>query len=212
MGAAQPSSLGHHRGGGPFRGSHRPGLPHLRPIRPSGAHERPGAGNVVAGQPNQKCGRDAQHQGGLLVLYPVFEHVNAPAVLSNGSALYDFEEGRMIYQTFLRAQAPADLAELARHCRRWTRWARPSPARWAKAFLRAQAPADLAELARAFPEIGFEAYHGEDIYVFQPNAVTQAHMAKVGTDYTLCPEIDGIPTPSAFLYRLASWHCPLEGC
>ena len=87
--------------------------------------------------------------------------MNAPAVLSNGSALYDFEEGRMIYQTFLRAQAPAD----------------------------------LAELARAFPEIGFEAYHGEDIYVFQPNAVTQAHMAKVGTDYTLCPEIDGIPTP-----------------
>ena len=39
--------------------------------------------------------------------------MNAPAVLSNGSALYDFEEGRMIYQTFLRAQAPADLAELA---------------------------------------------------------------------------------------------------
>ena len=87
--------------------------------------------------------------------------MNAPAVLSNGSALYDFEEGRMIYQTFLRARAPAD----------------------------------LAELARAFPEIGFEAYHGEDIYVFQPNAVTQAHMAKVGTDYTLCPGIDGIPTP-----------------
>ena len=87
--------------------------------------------------------------------------MNAPAVLSNGSALYDFAQNKMLLQTFLRPQAPAD----------------------------------LEALARAFPLIGFEAYFGEDIYVFQPNAVTDAHMAKVGTSYTQCAHIRDIPTP-----------------
>ena len=38
--------------------------------------------------------------------------MNAPAVLSNGAAIYDFQVGRMLEQTCLPDTAPADLAEL----------------------------------------------------------------------------------------------------
>ena len=106
--------------------------------------------------------------------------MNAPAVLSNGSAIYDFAQDRMVFQTFLRPQAAAD----------------------------------LETLARAFPEIGFEAYFGEEIYVFHPNQVTDAHMAKVGTSYTRCDRIQDIPTPwtkvilqqdSPYLLQVQRW-------
>lgn len=40
--------------------------------------------------------------------------VNAPVVLSNGSALYDFQAGRMVCQTFLPERSSRDLAELVR--------------------------------------------------------------------------------------------------
>ena len=112
--------------------------------------------------------------------------MNAPAVLSNGSALYDFAGDRMLFQTFLREQAPQD----------------------------------LERLAQAFPEIGFEAYFGEEIFVYQPNAVTDSHMAKVGTQYTLCTRIADMPTPwtkvilqqdYGYLLQVQAWmkeHCP----
>ena len=32
----------------------------------------------------------------------------------------------------------------------------------------------------AFPQLGMEAYHGEDIYVFRPNWITDLHMKKGG--------------------------------
>ena len=38
--------------------------------------------------------------------------MNAPAVLSNGAAIYDFRAGRMLEQTCLPDTAPADLARL----------------------------------------------------------------------------------------------------
>lgn len=38
--------------------------------------------------------------------------MNAPAVLSNGAAIYDFQAGRMLEQTCLPDTAPADLASL----------------------------------------------------------------------------------------------------
>ena len=79
--------------------------------------------------------------------------VNAPVVLSNGSALYDFQADRMILQTMLPDTAPEDLGDV---------------------------------LAR-FPTLGAEFYHGEDIYVHNPNYITDAHMRKVGTEYTVCP-------------------------
>ena len=56
------------------------------------------------------------------------------------------------------------------------------------------APQWLVRLCEEFPALGFEAYHGEDIYVHNPNRVTWAHMAKVGETCTPCPILD-MPTP-----------------
>jgi len=86
--------------------------------------------------------------------------INAPVILSNGSALYDFQRQKMLYQTQLHEEAPRD----------------------------------LARLCEQIPEVGFEAYHGEDIYVYRPNWVTDVHMEKVGTSYAVCP-IEQMPTP-----------------
>ncbi len=72
---------------------------------------------------------------------PGTPYPQAPAILSNGSAIYDFDADRMLRQTFLPRESAAH----------------------------------LAELAEAFPALGFEAYHGEDIYVHNPNRVTRAH-------------------------------------
>lgn len=86
--------------------------------------------------------------------------INAPVVLSNGSALYDFQAGRMLEQTFLPPSAPEN----------------------------------FAQLLEEFPSVGIEAYHQEDIYVWNPNPITDAHMKKVGTDYHICP-VSQVPTP-----------------
>ena len=86
--------------------------------------------------------------------------INAPVILSNGSALYDFSAGRMVYETFL-----------------------PDRAR-----------EDLQEVARAVPEIGFEAYHHDDIYVYQPNAVTRNHLGRAGMGAAEVP-IAQMPLP-----------------
>ena len=85
---------------------------------------------------------------------------NAPVVLSNGSALYDFKAGRMVHETFL----PPWVA------------------------------GDLEEVARVFPDIGFEAYHGDDIYAYQPNGVTEAHITRAKAHYTQLP-IAQMPQP-----------------
>lgn len=81
-------------------------------------------------------------------------------ILSNGSALYDFQAGRMVYETFL----PERVGQ------------------------------DLCQLARDIPEIGFEAYHGDDIYAYQPNAVTEAHITRAKAHYTQLP-IAQMPQP-----------------
>ena len=86
--------------------------------------------------------------------------MNAPAVLSNGAAIYDFQAGRMLEQTCLPDTAPAD----------------------------------LAALMEEFPSLSLEVYHGEDIYVCHPNAITLAHLKKVNCDYTERPIAD-MPTP-----------------
>lgn len=86
--------------------------------------------------------------------------VNAPVILSNGSALYDFREDRMLEQTYLPDSAPED----------------------------------LAALLEEFPTMALEVYHGEDIYVWNPNDITDAHMRKVGTDYTVTP-LGEMPLP-----------------
>ena len=86
--------------------------------------------------------------------------LNAPVVLSNGAALFDYESDAYLEQSFLDADAPAR----------------------------------MAQLCRDFPELAFEAYHGEDIYVHNPNNITSAHLAKVGGSHHTVP-IGAMPTP-----------------
>ena len=86
--------------------------------------------------------------------------LDAPVVLSNGSAIYDFSKNEMLEQTFLPPSAPADFSAI------------------------------LAQ----FPSVGAEVYHAEDIYAWNPNYITEAHMKKVGGGYTVLP-FDQMPTP-----------------
>ena len=86
--------------------------------------------------------------------------VNAPVILSNGSALYDFQKNEMVLQTML----PDSCLE------------------------------DLSDVLTRFPSLGAEFYHGEDIYVHNPNYITEAHMKKVGTEYEICP-VPQMPRP-----------------
>lgn len=53
---------------------------------------------------------------------------------------------------------------------------------------------DMVEVVRAFPEIAFEAYHGEDIYAFQPNEVTWRHLQRAKCDCIVRP-LEDIPLP-----------------
>ena len=85
---------------------------------------------------------------------------NAPVVLSNGAAIYDYAGDRYLLESFLPRNAPQMLARLC----------------------------DM------FPALGFEAYHGEDIYVHNPNRVTREHLAKVGGTQILRPILD-MPAP-----------------
>lgn len=90
------------------------------------------------------------------------EHLqfNAPVILSNGAAIYDYEADRYLVRTTL----PEDMT------------------------------ARMVELCRQFPELGFEAYHEEDIYVHNPNLVTETHLARMGVPHRECP-IEEMPTP-----------------
>lgn len=111
--------------------------------------------------------------------------INAPVVLSNGAAIYDFEQETMLLDTQLDQRAPQD----------------------------------FQALMDAMPDLGLETYYGDDIYVFRPNAVTDAHMRKVGTDYSIQP-IPDMPTPwnkaivqqeYPQLLKARAWleeHCP----
>lgn len=85
---------------------------------------------------------------------------NAPVVLSNGAAIYDYAADRYLERTLLDEKTPARVTSL---CNR-------------------------------FPDLGFEAYHGEDIYVHNPNVVTMQHLKRVDQPYTTCP-ISEMPAP-----------------
>lgn len=86
--------------------------------------------------------------------------INAPVVLSNGSALYDFERNQMLEQTFLSPTVVED----------------------------------FEHLLATFPSLGLESYHEEDIFVWNPNLITESHMKKVGTDYKIRP-VAQMPVP-----------------
>lgn len=53
---------------------------------------------------------------------------------------------------------------------------------------------DMLDVCTKFPELGFEAYYQNEIYVHNPNIVTQKHMERVGMDYTILP-IEQLPMP-----------------
>lgn len=86
--------------------------------------------------------------------------LNAPVVLSNGAAIYDYQVGRYLARTQLGPEIPAR----------------------------------LTTLCQVFPQLAFEAYHGEHIYVHNPNLVTMEHLHRVGAPYVTCP-ISDMPTP-----------------
>lgn len=54
--------------------------------------------------------------------------------------------------------------------------------------------ADLIDLARRLPEVGLEAYHGEDAYIWNPNPWTWYHLNKAGVGAQERP-IAAIPQP-----------------
>lgn len=90
------------------------------------------------------------------------EHLlfNAPVVLSNGAAIYDYDADRYLVRTTLDENMKAR----------------------------------MVELCRQFPALGFEAYHQEDIYVHNPNPVTEAHLKRMGVPHTECAIAD-MPAP-----------------
>ncbi len=61
-------------------------------------------------------------------------------------------------------------------------------------FLPDRVREDLQQMARAIPTIGFEAYHHDAIYVYQPNAVTHRHLERAGMTAREVPIAD-IPLP-----------------
>lgn len=85
---------------------------------------------------------------------------NAPVVLSNGAAIYDYEKDGYLELTQLPKATSAR----------------------------------LAALCETFPELGFEAYFGEEVYVYNPNEVTMRHLERVAVPYTVCP-IEEMRTP-----------------
>lgn len=62
--------------------------------------------------------------------------------------------------------------------------------------------ADLEELTGLRPALGLEAYHGEEVYIWNPNVWTCAHLKRAGTDADE-REIREIPQPwgKAILYQ-----------
>ena len=58
------------------------------------------------------------------------------------------------------------------------------------------APRHLAQVCRAFPQVGFEAYHQDEVFTFRANEVTRHHL-------TRWPPHRGCPGPSR--------PCPCRG-
>lgn len=56
------------------------------------------------------------------------------------------------------------------------------------------AAADLQELTAHCPSVSLEAYHGEDMYIWNPNPWTLHHLRKTGAEAVECP-ISEMPQP-----------------
>ena len=70
---------------------------------------------------------------------------------------------------------------------------------------------DTMERMEEFSSLSLEVYHGEDIYVCNPNEITFAHLEKVNCDYTQCAIAD-MPTPwvKAILHQEREVLAPVQ--
>lgn len=53
---------------------------------------------------------------------------------------------------------------------------------------------DMKDVCSQFPQLGFEAYYEDEIFVYNPNLVTKRHMEIIGMDYTVIP-LEQLPMP-----------------
>lgn len=65
---------------------------------------------------------------------------------------------------------------------------------WLK-FLPPQAPQHLAQVCAVFPQVGFEAYHQDEVFVFRPNLVTEHHLQRCHLTGQPRSTIEGMPVP-----------------
>ncbi|MDF2839149.1 MAG: hydrolase, partial [Evtepia sp.] len=63
-----------------------------------------------------------------------------------------------------------------------------------ESLMRPEVIFDLAEVCSVFPSLGFEAYCREEVYVHNPNAVTQRHLSRAGLIGVSAPILQ-MPTP-----------------
>lgn len=64
---------------------------------------------------------------------------------------------------------------------------------WLK-YLPPEAPRHLAQVCQVFPQVGFEAYHQDEVFTFRSNIITQKHLTRchlTGQPRT----IEGMPVP-----------------
>jgi Cof subfamily protein (haloacid dehalogenase superfamily) len=63
-----------------------------------------------------------------------------------------------------------------------------------ESLIRPEVIQDLANVCTLFPSLGFEAYCREEVYVHNPNAVTERHLSRAGLTGTCIPILD-MPVP-----------------
>ncbi len=61
-------------------------------------------------------------------------------------------------------------------------------------FLPHRVAQDMAQVCAAFPSLGFESYHGDDIYAWNPNQVTWSHLRRARAVCTQCA-VEKMPLP-----------------
>ena len=61
-------------------------------------------------------------------------------------------------------------------------------------FLPRRVARDMAQVCAAFPPLGFESYHGDDIYAWNPNQVTWNHLRRARASCIQCA-VEEMPLP-----------------
>ncbi|MCD8004518.1 MAG: HAD hydrolase family protein, partial [Oscillospiraceae bacterium] len=56
-----------------------------------------------------------------------------------------------------------------------------------RTYLPEQVLGDVEQVCRRFPQLGFEAYYQNEIYIHNPNIVTRRHLERVGMEGRILP-------------------------